>query len=142
VYDSVADKALDTTQDAVNQIKVINHSNADVYATLEYAAEKTDDKDYSDTTGDFAKDAEDTDTQLTEKEGDVPEYLTLSTADNSGDASVAGTPPWRERRQRVRSSLCRRALRRNTKKRTELPNGRRLERLRSELRLSSRLHNN
>ncbi len=52
----------------------------------------TDDKDYSDTTGDFAKGAEDTDTQLTEKEGDVPEYLTLSTADNSGDASVAGTP--------------------------------------------------
>ncbi|EOS39674.1 hypothetical protein C809_04593 [Lachnospiraceae bacterium MD335] len=92
VYDSENSKALDTTQDAINQIKVTNHSNAGVYATLHYAGTKTDAVDYTDTTGGFTKSAEDTDTQLTEKEGDVPEYLTLSTADNSGDASVAGTP--------------------------------------------------
>lgn len=92
VYDSENSKALDTTQDAINQIKVTNHSNAEVYATLNYAAVKTDTVDYSDTTGAFTKDTEDTDTQLTAKAGDVPDYLTLGTADNSGSADVAGTP--------------------------------------------------
>lgn len=93
VYDSVADKALDTTQDAVNQIKVTNHSNADVYATLDYAAEKTDDKDYSDTTGNFAKNAEDTDTQFRQKSPYAPAYLTLGNADNgNGPAEGVGMP--------------------------------------------------
>lgn len=93
VYDSVADKALDTTQDAVNQIKVTNHSNADVYATLDYAAEKTDDKDYSDTTGEFAKNAEDTDTQFRQKSPYAPAYLTLGNADNDkGPVEGVGMP--------------------------------------------------
>ncbi len=93
VYDSVADKALDTTQDAVNQIKVTNYSNADVYATLDYAAEKTDDKDYSDTTGDFAKNAEDTDTQFHQKSPYALAYLTLGNADNgNGPAEGVGMP--------------------------------------------------
>lgn len=92
VYDSEKSKVLDTTQDAINQIKVTNHSNAEVYATLDYAGAKTDDADYTDTIGGFTKSTEDTDTQLTPKAGDVPDYLTLATADNSTDAAVAGTP--------------------------------------------------
>ena len=92
VYDSEKDKALDETQDAINQIKVTNHSNADVYATLAYAGSQTGDKDYTDTEGTFSKNADDTETTLTEKTDTVPDYLTLTTADNSGDASVAGTP--------------------------------------------------
>lgn len=93
VYDSVAEKALDTTQDAINQIKVTNHSNADVYATLGYAAEQTDDRDYADTTGTFVPNAKDKETQFRQKTDIGPAYLTLGTANNfKGDELNQGEP--------------------------------------------------
>lgn len=82
VYDSEADEALEETEHAINEIKVTNHSNAGVWAALTYAAKD----DYTDTTGDFSftTGTEDGDTNaLTAKAGDVPAYLTLTSADNN-----------------------------------------------------------
>lgn len=96
VYDSVNDKALvndDGTkveEDAINEIKVTNHSNASVWAALSYAGETG----YTTTTGDFSfdKGTETGDTnKLTAKDGNVPAYLELETADN-GTGGAAGTP--------------------------------------------------
>lgn len=90
VYDSVANKALDTVEDAINEIKVTNHSNAPVWATLAYKAETN----YEDTAGKFGftTGTEDTDTnKLTDAAGTVPAYLSLETADNGADGA-AGTP--------------------------------------------------
>lgn len=91
VYDDTNGKALDATEDAINEIKVTNHSNAEVWATLEYASEAA----YSpDTTGDFTftTGTETGDTnKLTAKTTDVPAYLSLETADNGADGA-AGTP--------------------------------------------------
>ncbi|MDE6252993.1 MAG: hypothetical protein K2M78_10220 [Lachnospiraceae bacterium] len=91
VYDSEKNKALDVTEDAINEIKVTNHSNAKVWATLAYNGEEN----YTDTTGKFGfeKGTEDDDANvLTDKNGDVPAYLTLDTADNAENAGEAGTP--------------------------------------------------
>ncbi len=90
VYDSRANKALDAVEDAINEIKVTNHSNAPVWATLAYKAETN----YEDTAGKFGftKGTEETDTnKLTDAAGTVPAYLSLETADNGADGA-AGTP--------------------------------------------------
>lgn len=82
VYDSEADEALEETEHAINEIKVTNHSNAGVWATLTYAAKD----DYTDTTGDFSftKGTAEGDTNaLTAEAGGVPAYLTLASADNN-----------------------------------------------------------
>lgn len=82
VYDSEADEALEETEHAINEIKVTNHSNAGVWATLTYAAKD----DYTDTTGDFSftKGTAEGDTNaLTAEAGSVPAYLTLTSADNN-----------------------------------------------------------
>ncbi len=95
VYDSEADEAVvdadgnDVKEHAINEIKVTNHSNAGVWATLTYAAKDG----YTDTTGDFSftKGTEDGDDDaLTAKAGDVPAYLTLTTADNNKGENGAG----------------------------------------------------
>ncbi|MBD5556565.1 MAG: hypothetical protein HDQ95_14830 [Roseburia sp.] len=82
VYDDTKSKALDETETLINEVKVTNHSNAPVWATLTYAGETDYDPD---TTGDFSfetgTDEEDTDV-LTAAAGDVPAYLALATADN------------------------------------------------------------
>lgn len=91
VYDSVEEEALDATEDLINEVKVTNHSNAPVWATLTYASEAAYDPD---TTGDFSftTGTETGDTnKLTEKTTDVPAYLALATADNGADGA-AGTP--------------------------------------------------
>lgn len=103
VYDSVNDKVVvgadgkAVKEDVINEIKVTNHSNAGVWATLTYAGET----DYTDTTGKFSfttgtGDAEtgaaDTDV-LTQAaaDGSVPAYLTLTTAANNlGDGEGVG----------------------------------------------------
>lgn len=82
VYDSVNDQALDTTEDAINRIQVTNHSNADVKAVLDYAGQTG----YEDTTGRFAKAADDADTNY----DDTKRTLTLATADNGKGESGAG----------------------------------------------------
>ena len=91
VYDSTKDKALDVTEDLINEVKVTNHSNAAVWATLSYASEADYDPD---TTGEFSftKGTEDTDTdKLTAASGSVPAYLSLATADNNqGEAEGQG----------------------------------------------------
>ena len=97
VYDDTKGKALDVTEDAINEIKVTNHSNASVWATLKYASEA----DYAaDTTGAFSyvngieADAADKDAlaaKLTQAAGDVPTYLSLDTADNATTEGEAGT---------------------------------------------------
>lgn len=97
VYDSEADKVVvndDGTkveEHAINEIKVTNHSNDGVWATLSYAAETN----YEETTGDFSfavgTDKENDTNVLTAKNGDVPAFLTLDTADNGKDGA-AGTP--------------------------------------------------
>lgn len=88
VYDSEADEALEETEHAINEIKVTNHSNAGVWATLTYAAKDG----YTDTTGDFSyTKKDDTDTNaLTAEAGGVPAYLTLTTADNNKGENGAG----------------------------------------------------
>lgn len=89
VYDSEANEALEETEHAINEIKVTNHSNAGVWAALTYAAKD----DYTDTTGDFSftTGTEDGDNNaLTAKAGDVPAYLTLTTADNNLGENGAG----------------------------------------------------
>lgn len=98
VYDSVNDKVkvddkgAAVTEDAINEIKVTNHSNDKVWATLSYAKEAA----YTDTDGKFSftKGTETGDTDaLTDaaSDGSVPAYLTLETADNGADGA-AGTP--------------------------------------------------
>lgn len=89
VYDSEADEALEETEHAINEIKVTNHSNAGVWATLTYAAKD----DYTDTTGDFSftKGTAEGDTNaLTAEAGGVPAYLTLLTANNNKGENGAG----------------------------------------------------
>lgn len=98
VYDSVNDKVkvddkgAAVTEDAINEIKVTNHSNDKVWATLSYAKEAA----YTDTDGKFSfttgTETGDTDA-LTDaaSDGSVPAYLTLETADNGADGA-AGTP--------------------------------------------------
>lgn len=81
VYDSANDKALDTKEDAINMIQVTNHSNAEVKAALDYAGAAG----YEDTTGSFAKAADDADTSY---DGTA---LTLASADNNaGEAEGQG----------------------------------------------------
>lgn len=80
VYDSVNDKALDTTEDAINRIEVTNHSNAEVKAALAYAGAAG----YEDTAGSFAKAQGDADTSY---DGTA---LTLASADNGKGESGAG----------------------------------------------------
>ena len=101
VYDDTKGKALDATEDAINEIKVTNHSNAPVYATLAYAPVNDASGDFSGTTGSFgytdgiAADAAvktDLAAKLTAAAGDVPAYLTLETADNATTDGEAGTP--------------------------------------------------
>lgn len=95
VYDSEADKVVvgddgsAVTEHAINEIKVTNHSNAGVWATLNYAGESG----HTDTDGDFSftTGTEENDTKaLTPKAGDVPAYLTLATANNKLGADGAG----------------------------------------------------
>ena len=83
VYDSVENEALDSTTDTINRIQVTNHSNASVWATLEY----TGAADYEDTTGSFdiAEDDEVTDFDVTGN------YLFLDTANNATEKGKAGT---------------------------------------------------
>lgn len=85
VYDSVKNKALDTTTDAINRIQLTNHSNAGVKATFAYAGAA----EYEDTLGTFATAEGDEETDFSP--GAKPAVY-LDTADNSGDASIAGTP--------------------------------------------------
>lgn len=96
VYDSEADEAVvaadgtAVTEHAINEIKVTNHSNAGVWATLRYAPGGN----YTDTTGEFSftKGTETGDSDvLTAESGGVPAYLELTTADNGADGA-AGTP--------------------------------------------------
>lgn len=96
VYDSVADEAVvaadgtAVTEHTINEIKVTNHSNAGVWATLSYAPGGN----YTDTTGEFSftngTETGDSDV-LTAESGGVPAYLTLATA-NNGTGGAAGTP--------------------------------------------------
>lgn len=97
VYDSEADKVVvndDGTKveaHAINEIKVTNHSNAGVWATLTYAG----DTGYTDITGSFKKGNETGDTTAltaATTDGSVPAYLTLGTADNAETEGAAGTP--------------------------------------------------
>lgn len=98
VYDSTKEKALDATEDLINEVKVTNHSNAPVWATLTYASEA----DYADdTTGAFGyengiaadeADAAALKAKLTAATADVPAYLALATADNAKTEGEAGTP--------------------------------------------------
>lgn len=81
VYDSVNEEALEAKEHAINEIKVTNHSNAGVWATLTYAGGSG----YTGTTGGFSfnKGTETGDTNaLTAAAGTVPAYLTLGTAKN------------------------------------------------------------
>lgn len=96
VYDSATDKVkvgddgAAVTEDAINEIKVTNHSNAGVWATLTYAGEAA----HSGTTGDFSftTGTETGDTNaLTAEAGGVPAYLTLTTADSNPGGTGAAT---------------------------------------------------
>ncbi len=82
VYDSVNDKVVDTTEDAINRIQVTNHSNAEVKAALAYAGRTG----YEDTTGNFTKAADDNETSYDA----AAKTLTLATADNKKGADGAG----------------------------------------------------
>lgn len=88
VYDSVNDKVVvddkgaAVKEDVINEIKVTNHSNAGVWATLTYAGESG----HTDTTGGFSftKGTVAGDTNaLTPAADPVPAYLTLTTANNN-----------------------------------------------------------
>lgn len=98
VYDSATDKVVvgddgaAVTEDAINEIKVTNHSNAGVWATLTYAGETG----YTDITGafSFTKGTETGDSDvLTAAAADksVPAYLTLATADSNPGGTGAET---------------------------------------------------
>lgn len=86
VYDAANEKVLKSEQDAINQVTVTNHSNADVYATLAYTGEAG----YTETTGGFSKKDDDMETNFTEAsevgedeaKKTIPAYLTLPSADN------------------------------------------------------------
>lgn len=83
VYDSVNDKVVNATEDAINRIQVTNHSNAEVKAALAYAGRTG----YEDTTGSFEKAADDADTSY----DNTTKTLTLATADNNkGEAEGQG----------------------------------------------------
>lgn len=96
VYDSAADKVVvddkgaAVKEDVINEIKVTNHSNAGVWATLTYAGESG----HTDTTGGFSftKGTVAGDTNaLTPAADSVPAYLTLTTANNNkGEAEGQG----------------------------------------------------
>lgn len=81
VYDSETGEALDAAETSINRIQVTNHSNAEVKAALAYAGRTG----YEDTTGSFAKAADDADTSY---DGTA---LTLASADNNkGEAEGQG----------------------------------------------------
>ena len=83
VYDSVNDEVVNTTEDAINRIQVTNHSNAEVKAALAYAGQSG----YEDTTGSFAKAADDNETSYDA----AAKTLTLASADNDeGEAEGQG----------------------------------------------------
>ncbi len=91
VYDSVADEALEETEHTINEIKVTNHSNAGVWATLNYKGEGA----YTGIKGAFTYTAdkhENVATALTAAtaDGSVPAYLTLTTANNNKGENGAG----------------------------------------------------
>ena len=97
VYDSEADKVVvgddgtAVTEHAINEIKVTNHSNAGVWATLDYAGEAA----YTDIKGGFSYTAgtETGDTNVltaAAADGTVPAYLTLGTAKNGLGENGAG----------------------------------------------------
>ncbi len=82
VYDNTTDTILGKaaeTQDAINQIKVTNHSNAEVFATLSYTGTDS----YTGITGGFTKKADDTGTDFTDATSGLPAYLTLGTANSN-----------------------------------------------------------
>ena len=83
VYDAVNEKRLGDVQDDINQITIINHSNAPVYAGLAYTADKTV-EDYSDITGEFESSDPGYDR--------TTDYVSLETADNGRGADGAGRP--------------------------------------------------
>ena len=84
VYDSVNEEALEEKKHAINEVKVTNHSNAGVWATLTYAAASG----YTDTTGVFS--GPEANSVLTDAAGGVPAYLTLGTANNGLGTDGAG----------------------------------------------------
>lgn len=91
VYDDDAEEALEETEHAINEIKVTNHSNADVWATLNYEGEAA----YTGIKGAFSYTAdkhENVATALTAAtaDGSVPAYLTLTTAKNGLGEDGAG----------------------------------------------------
>lgn len=89
VYDLENDMVLGDVHSAINQIAVTNHSNAEVFAKLSYAAEA----DTVATTGIFSGKA-DTDTDVTDTNASFDaanSVITLQTADNGADGA-AGTP--------------------------------------------------
>ncbi len=94
VYDSAANRALNETVHEINEIKVTNHSNAKVYASLWYTAVNDGIGDFSDTRGCFsaATDYDENRTFFQENYMTSPAYLRLDTADNSEVEGEAGTP--------------------------------------------------
>ena len=95
VYDSVADEALEETEHTINEIKVTNHSNAGVWATLDYAGKQEGTTDYTGIKGAFTYTAdkhENVATALTAAaaDGSVPAYLTLGDANNGLGTGGAG----------------------------------------------------
>lgn len=99
VYDNVNEEAIEAEQDAINRVTITNHSNAPVYATLDYAGTKTDDThDYTAITGEF-KAAADTTENVKAAWDDTNACLTLETAATDADnqaiadpTTTAGTP--------------------------------------------------
>lgn len=96
VYDSEAEEALEETEHAINEIKVTNHSNAGVWATLEYAGKQEGTTDYTGIKGTFSftNGTETGDTnELTDAatDGSVPAYLTLTTANSNPGGTGAAT---------------------------------------------------
>lgn len=89
VYDTGEGDVCDTAQEDANLITVTNHSNAGVYATFKYTPDISG-TDYSSTTGGFSKLDTDSDTSFTATVGGVPDYITLTTADNV--VGGTGTP--------------------------------------------------
>ncbi len=75
IYDSATNTKKDATQDDINKVTITNHSNAEVYAKLSYAAESA----YSDTDGTFAKPTNDSDNTNATWD-DTNKFYTLQTA--------------------------------------------------------------
>lgn len=86
VYDNASDTVIESAQDAINKVTVTNHSNASVYAKLNYTPEAA----YSSTTGGFTVSADGAGTKATWNE--ASKYLTLQTAatDAAGSAVADG----------------------------------------------------